>query len=89
MTARKTRKALTAEADKFTGGAFQPPQARSGMMKVAGASDDDPDRQGQQLITDDDPTTMKGPVTDDGRDERIMVTVKELKEMVRRLVRGP
>ena len=88
MAARKTRKPTTMESgDKFKG-AFQPPQARGGMMKVAGASDSDPDRQGQQLITDDDDTTMKGPVVDDGRDERSMMTVKELKERIRRLVRG-
>lgn len=86
MTARKTRRPRTVESgDKFTG-AFQPPQARSGMMKVAGATD--ADHAGQQLITDDDPTTMKGPVTDDGRDQRVLfMSVRELKEMVARLVR--
>jgi len=86
MAARKTRKLRTVESgDKFKG-AFQPPQARSSMMAVAGASDDD--HTGEQLITDDDPTTMKGPVTSDGRDDRRLVTVRELKEMVRRLVQG-
>jgi hypothetical protein len=88
MAARKTRKPMTMESgDKFKG-AFQPPQARGGMMKVAGASDDDPGLQGQQLITDDDDTTMKGPVVDDGRDVRIEMTIRELKERIRRLVRG-
>jgi len=83
MATRKTQRALTAEADRFSGGAFQPPAARSGMMKVAGASDDDPDRQGQQLITDDDPTTLKGPIVDDGRDERMVsMSVRELKKLI-------
>jgi hypothetical protein len=54
------------------------------MMKVAGATDDDPDRQGEQLITDDDETTMKGPVYDEGR--VIRTTVGQLKRLVRRSV---
>jgi hypothetical protein len=91
MTARKTRKGLTAEADKFDGGAFQPPEARSGMMKVAGASDED--HKGEQLITDDDQTTMKGPVYDKAPraelgESRIRMTLGELREMVRRLAQG-
>ena len=90
MAARKTRKALTAEADRFDGGAFQPPQARSGMMKVAGASD--ADHADEQLITDVDgqPDEYKGndsvgaPFYAEGR---IFVTVRQLREMVRRLAR--
>ena len=86
MTARKTRKRLTVETDKFTGGAFQPPEARSGMMKVAGATDED--HEGEQLITDDDQTTMKGPVYDKGLGTEgvTRMTMGELRETVRRSV---
>lgn len=84
MTVRKTLKPRKVVTEAGPGTAFQPPQARSSMMKVAGATDDDPDRQGEQLITDDDETTMKGPVYDEGT---VRLTVGELREMVRRLAR--
>ena len=86
MAARKTRKLRTVESGDVFEGMFQPPQARSGMMKVAGATD--ADNAGEQLITDDDPTTLNGPVVDDGRDQRALMSVRELKELVRRLVLG-
>lgn len=48
------------------------------MMKVAGASDED--HEGEQLITDNDPTTMKGPI--------YQTTIGEIRRLVRRMVRG-
>jgi len=55
-----------------------PPQARGGMMCVAGAEDElDP---GEELLTDDEAnsdenidTTMKGPVYPEGRSLRISI----------------
>jgi len=85
MTARKTPKPRTLATEGGPGTAFQPPQARSGMMKVAGATDGDPDREGQQLITDDDETTLKGPVYEEGV---IRLSLGQLREMVRRAARG-
>lgn len=54
MMARKTPNPRKVTTEVKPGTGFQPPQARSGMMKVAGATDDDPDRRGKDLITDDD-----------------------------------
>jgi hypothetical protein len=84
MTARKIPMPRKVVTEVKPGTAFQPPQARSSMMKVAGATDDDPDREGERLITDDDETTMKGPVYDEGA---FRLTVGQLREMVRRLAR--
>jgi hypothetical protein len=54
------------------------------MMKVAGATDDDPDREGEQLITDDDENTLKGPVYEEGV---IRLRLGDLREMVRHMAR--
>ena len=84
MTARKLQKRQTEVTEGGPGTAFQPPQARSGMMKVAGATDDDPNREGEQLITDEDENTLKGPVYEGGV---IRLSLKDLREMVRRVAR--
>ncbi len=77
MTARKLLKPRKVVTEDAYG---TPPVARSGMMKVAGATDDDPDKAGEQLITDEDQTTMKGPV--------YQTTVGEVRRLVRHVLRG-
>jgi hypothetical protein len=54
MTARKTRQPQRVTTEVKPGTGFQPPQARGGMMKVAGATDSDLGRKGKDLITDED-----------------------------------
>lgn len=56
MTARKTRRLkLPATTEDAFG---TPAAARSSMMNVAGATDDDHD---EPLLVDNDPTTLPGP----------------------------
>jgi len=79
MTARKTPKPRMVATEGSFGTAFQPPQARSGMMKVAGASDDDPDMKGEELITDDEELALESTT--------IRLSLGQLREMVRRIAR--
>lgn len=92
MTHRKTRDALEAVAEGL-GTAYQPPAARSSMMKVAGRTDDEMEP-GEELLADDgeamgptegDGSTMAGPVYPEGV---VRCRLGELRSALRRIARA-
>ena len=81
MTDRKTRKLQTRVTTEDAFGT--PPAARDGMMKVAGRTDDEIEP-GEEILDEEDPTTMSGPIYPEGK---VRVSVGALREIVRTAIR--